>query len=564
MKFIKLITTITLSIAILFMPVLPVFASEDNLNKIAPNQQISLPISQSNLASTKKVKVKKITLPKEPVTIVSGSTRQLFPIISPSNADNQNVIWKSSKPSVATVDSNGIASGWSAGTTIITVITVDGKKTAKCTINVNITPTVKVTGISLNQNNITVGVGENKSLIATVSPSNATCKDVAWYSATPSIATVDKNGKIIGVAPGITAINVLTLDSNKSANCWVKVPNPNSITFIDKNLEKAIRESLKKPSEDLFKSDLQKITTLDVNSKSISNISGIENLTNLTSLNLYYNNITNVDVLKDLTKLTYLNLCRNPINDISPLSGLVNLRSLDLGITKVANIDALTGLTNLTKLSFLRDVGVIINDISPLKNLTKLTELDISGIQVSDITPLRDLTNLSILDLSQNQIIDITPLGNLVNLTDLNLCNNDKIRDISALRYLTKLTGFALFRSEVSDISVLSGLTNLTGLVLENNRITDISPLRGLTKLTFLELNNMTLPGEILNRNEISDISPLGGLIKLTFLDLTDNKISNINPLKKLINLTVLGLEGNPISDTDMESLRNALPNCDI
>lgn len=49
-----------------------------------------------------------------------GTTLQLDAKIRPSTAPNQNLVWTSSDPSVATVDENGLVTGLKAGTTVIT------------------------------------------------------------------------------------------------------------------------------------------------------------------------------------------------------------------------------------------------------------------------------------------------------------------------------------------------------------------------------------------------------------------------------------------------------------
>ena len=67
---------------------------------------------------------------------------------------------------------------------------------------------VHVTEITLDHNNLVLTVGENRKLIATVHPSDATEKTVYWYSHNPNVATVDKDGNIIGKTPGFTIILV--------------------------------------------------------------------------------------------------------------------------------------------------------------------------------------------------------------------------------------------------------------------------------------------------------------------------------------------------------------------
>lgn len=68
-------------------------------------------------------------------SIEAGDTVTLTPTVSPSNAANKNVTWSSNNTSVATV-SNGVVTGVSAGTAVITVTTVDGGYTATCTVTV--------------------------------------------------------------------------------------------------------------------------------------------------------------------------------------------------------------------------------------------------------------------------------------------------------------------------------------------------------------------------------------------------------------------------------------------
>ncbi len=52
---------------------------------------------------------------------------QIIPVISPVNADNKKVIWKSDNEKVAVVDKTGHINGFSPGKAVITCTTVDGK-----------------------------------------------------------------------------------------------------------------------------------------------------------------------------------------------------------------------------------------------------------------------------------------------------------------------------------------------------------------------------------------------------------------------------------------------------
>ncbi len=99
------------------------------------------------------------------------------------------------------------------------------------------------------------------------------------------------------------------------------------VTFVDANLQDAIRKRINKPTGQINQADLQAITQLDVEKRNIINLSGIEYCTNLTKLVLDFNQITDISPLASLNKLNSLFLNGNRISDISPLvanSGLSN------------------------------------------------------------------------------------------------------------------------------------------------------------------------------------------------------------------------------------------------
>jgi len=81
---------------------------------------------------------------------------------------------------------------------------------------------VAVTGVTLNQTSLSLAVGGSETLIATVSPSNATNKNVVWNSSDTGIATVS-SGTVTAVGAGSATITVTTQDGGKIAACSVTV-----------------------------------------------------------------------------------------------------------------------------------------------------------------------------------------------------------------------------------------------------------------------------------------------------------------------------------------------------
>ena len=245
------------------------------------------------------------------------------------------------------------------------------------------------------------------------------------------------------------------------------------ISFPDQNLEAAIREVVGKPTGDIYKADVEKLTSLYAAARGIVSLTGLEHATSLTHLYLDSNNISDISPLASLSSLTDLYLGWNEISDISGLGNLTSLTSLRLDCNQISDISPLANLSSLTDLYLGSNK---IGDISRLANLTSLTLLRLDSNQISDISPLANLSSLTELDLGRNEIDNMSPLGQLTSLTDLDL-HSDQISDISALANLTGLTSLRLDSNQITDMSSLADLTSLTSLRLDSNQISDISPL---------------------------------------------------------------------------------------
>lgn len=71
---------------------------------------------------------------------------------------------------------------------------------------------VKVTGVYLNTDNKTILEGEELQLTATVTPEDATNRNVIWSSSDVNVSSVDENGTVVGISPGTVVITVTTVD----------------------------------------------------------------------------------------------------------------------------------------------------------------------------------------------------------------------------------------------------------------------------------------------------------------------------------------------------------------
>ena len=180
------------------------------------SKQFSLTIDPKQTVS-----VTGVTLDQAELSLYTGESKTLIATVQPSDATIQNVTWESSNTEVATVDANGKVTAEGEGEATITVTTADGGKTATCAVTVTAAP-VPVSGVSLNKDSTSLTVGDTETLTATITPDNATNKNVTWSSDTPSVASVN-NGVVTAVAPGTATITVTTVDGGFTATCAVTV-----------------------------------------------------------------------------------------------------------------------------------------------------------------------------------------------------------------------------------------------------------------------------------------------------------------------------------------------------
>ena len=105
-----------------------------------------------------------------------------------------------------------------------------------------------ITKIELNKSSMNLGTNNITQLSATITPGNATLKDIYWVSDNPTIASVDQNGKVTGLKTGITTITAMAIDgSGVKATCKVSVSTiiAESLTLNPSQLTLAINQSAK-------------------------------------------------------------------------------------------------------------------------------------------------------------------------------------------------------------------------------------------------------------------------------------------------------------------------------
>ena len=92
-------------------------------------------------------------------------------------------------------------------------------------------PVQLVTSITLSPSTVTLEPGGTRSLTATVTPSDATNKELTWSSSNTSIATVSTSGMVTAKAAGSCTITATAMDgSGVKGTCQVTVKSPDTGT----------------------------------------------------------------------------------------------------------------------------------------------------------------------------------------------------------------------------------------------------------------------------------------------------------------------------------------------
>ena len=175
-----------------------------NNGTVTPQKKGTVTITAAfgGATATCKVTVKEPTLSlnKSSATIYTKGVKTITLVATENGTEvaGANVTWKSSDTSIAKVE-NGKVTAVAKGEATITAKANGISKTCKIT--------VKKPSISVSPTSVTVKKGKKATLTTTVKPGNGTEKPT-YKSSKKSVATVDSNGVITGVAAGEATITV--------------------------------------------------------------------------------------------------------------------------------------------------------------------------------------------------------------------------------------------------------------------------------------------------------------------------------------------------------------------
>ncbi len=384
------------------------------------------------------------------------------------------------------------------------------------------------------------------------------------------------------LAAAVVAVAVSLFAVPPVASAQGESPEPTSAALIPDTAFAACLERAAKTSE-LTAQVLAGLTTVSCWSAadaSISDLTGVDLLTEVRTLRLASSQLTEIGLLgglpdlrelqlnvpaqvnlaplADLPALSALSLTTTPDHDLRFLDGM-ELDWIDVSATgprafAAAGIPVLRGsftiggkeletlsgvegwsaqaahvwgskVTDLSPLEGSRIDWLLIHpgevrDLEPLARIEGLTRLWLMGQPASDLHAVGSLKELEVLDVSGSAVSDLSPLAGMPALKSLSV-RNTPVVDVSVAATLPSLASLDVSSTEVTDLGEPGSLSHLRVLTGYHSALQSLEAVRGATGLESVNLN----------RAQIRDLSPLSDLPDGATVLLDDNQIHDFSPL---------------------------------
>lgn len=352
---------------------------------------------------------------------------------------------------------------------------------------------------------------------------------------------------------GLSTLSIRGMDIDAELLDRLSAALPGCTIYSDKGDAETVEICL---GRQRFKSDVKE---LDLSGAGIKDISALSQCGNLRKLNLSGNRITDISALVNIPSLEWLDISGNEINDLNPLISISTLRTL------YAQNNKISGTAAIGAMSGLRELDLSSNPIGDFSGLKKLRELKVllmkdCGVDDEGVSYLEYISSLTRLELDRNPDITGAAMDSFQRaVPGCTLIHSDLVftLEIGGQSVRTDIRELDISYTGTSDLSQLGSMEYLQKLDLSGNSITNIYVFNySGSRQTLTELN--------LSDNALEDITPLSCLKALETLDLSDNSVDSVKTLMSMTGLKKLDLSGNPLTDEQIESLREALPDCEI
>jgi len=167
------------------------------------------------------------------VSMQVGEKVLIKPIFTPSSVTESNLLYEyDTTAGIINIDGYGVITALKEGSIIVTASTVTGLKTT-FTVSVSNSGIISVQSVSILPSDLSLSKGGTLILEASILPSNATNKGIAWYIEDESIASVGYSGltcNVTGLKAGTTKLTVVTNDGGYTSSVNITVNETPTVT----------------------------------------------------------------------------------------------------------------------------------------------------------------------------------------------------------------------------------------------------------------------------------------------------------------------------------------------
>ena len=171
----------------------------------------------------------------------SPDTVTLSAVTEPAELMPGMVTWYSGDESIAYVDETGRVLPNGVGTTSVYAKTVDGERTAKCTVYVGLYD-VTLKAVFITNAIDRLKTGTEYKLSAYLYPDNVKDKTMAWKSSDSTVISVDADGTIHAAEPGSAIITVTAANGRTDSFEIVSAPDAGDYKVVSKPVSQRLAE----------------------------------------------------------------------------------------------------------------------------------------------------------------------------------------------------------------------------------------------------------------------------------------------------------------------------------
>lgn len=321
------------------------------------------------------------------------------------------------------------------------------------------------------------------------------------------------------------------------------------------------------------------IDSLNLNNKSLNELTPIQKFSRLRYLSISNNQIKSLAPIESLTALTVLEAENIGMNSVKSITSLKKLNKLNLAQNQLSEEQFLA----LAKLNSLEELNVDGNGIRKdvvskfLSNKASKTSViyDKKGLQTwwDDLDDtwqaifklqfplsnrptakeLHDLTAINSLVIENEDINNVNPLAQFILLENVYL-NRVGLNNLESITVIKDVKELSIKESPIEDLEALSQLTSLEKLVLDYSAVSSLKPLEYIQSLEYLSLAG----------TKVKSLRGLENLIGLKYLNISSTPVRWIGKLELLTNLEQFICFNTRIFDFSLNNFKEEHPDCEV